>query len=143
MKIRIKKLHPDAVKPTYAKPGDACFDLRSIADDVLVPSGGVVAVRTGIAIEVPEGYALLLHSRSGHGKVKVSLANSTGIIDSGYRGELVLLISNGGVSWFKVSKGDRIAQGMIVPIITADLEWADELSNTERGEGGFGSSGVK
>jgi len=151
MKVRIKKLHPDAIVPTYATTGAACFDLHAIGDASL-PIGdcglpvefyGAVAFRTGLTIEVPAGHVLKVYSRSGHGfKHGVRLSNCTGIIDSDYRGELMVSLRNDGEEPFIVRKGDRIAQAMIIPVEQVQFELADDLSDTARGEGGFGSTGV-
>lgn len=151
MKVRIKKLHPDAVVPTYATAGAACFDLHAIGDAAL-PIGdgglpvefyGAVAFRTGLSVEVPAGHVMKVYSRSGQGfKHGVRLSNGTGIIDSDYRGELMISLRNDGDEPFIVRKGDRIAQAMIIPVEQVQFELADELIDTERGTGGFGSTGA-
>lgn len=139
MIIKFKKLDGAAVMPTYATPGAACFDLYS-ARKVMVRAEDMQSVGTGIAVEVPEGYALMLYSRSGHGVKRVSLANSVGVIDSDYRGEIKALIKNDGFFAMEIHPGDRIAQGMIIPVNQVIFE-EGELSDTERGTGGFGSTG--
>ena len=147
MQVRIMKLSPQAIVPTYAHNGDACFDIYALCDmekPVEVRPGGAVVIPTGLAFEVPAGHVLLVYSRSGHGfKSGVRLANCVGVIDSGYRGELQVALQNDGRARFKVAHGDRIAQGMIVPIPTVELvETSDFLSLTARGTGGLGSTGA-
>ncbi len=137
LKIRFKKLHPDAVTPTYAKDGDAGLDLTAISKtnaDTFIQYG------TGIAIEIPKGYVGLIFPRSSVSKLEnFYLKNSVGVIDSGYRGELMLRF-NKSFSFYEV--GDKIGQLIIIPHPTIYLEEVDELSSTDRGEGGFGSTGV-
>lgn len=153
MNVKIKKLHRDAVVPTYGTSGAACFDLYAIDDadmSSLLPSDchmpvefyGACTFRTGLAFEVPEGHVLQVYSRSGHGfKHGVRLSNCTGIIDSDYRGELMVKLHNDGDEPFIVKKGDRIAQAMIVPVEQVSFDVVDYLSGTDRGDGGFGSTG--
>jgi dUTP pyrophosphatase len=148
LQLKIKKLHPDAVVPKYATAGAACFDLHAIVEndigaDAVLP-GHFYTFRTGLAFEVPSGYVLKVYSRSGHGfKYGVRLANGTGIIDSDYRGELMVCLKNDGPSEpLVVHHGDRIAQAMLVQIPQVELIEVGELSNTERGAGGFGSTGA-
>ena len=148
--LKIKKLHPDAIVPKYATPGAACFDLHAIdvaADDVGLPvdfaPGYSCRFRTGLAFEVPQGWVMLIFSRSGHGfKNNVRLSNCVGVIDSDYRGEVQVQLHNEGEEWFSVSKNDRIAQAMLVRADQWAFELSDDLSETERGEGGFGSTGA-
>lgn len=144
MKLQFKKLHPDAIIPRYATKGAACFDLHALKDG-LVPLDGTHktdTLRTGLAVEIPEGYAMLIYSRSGHGfKHDVRLANCVGVIDADYRGELMVKLTMDEDGYFVVNKGDRIAQAMIVPAPQWQIIEADELSETERGTGGFGSTG--
>jgi dUTP pyrophosphatase len=145
--IKIKKLHKDAVIPTYGTDGAGAFDIYSIEDGLMHPNSGLV-LRTGLAFEIPPGFALMVYSRSGHGfKYDVKLANCTGIIDSDYRGELMVKL------WkdqdekkpegfpYIVTIGDRIAQGIILPVPRIQFI-ESELSETERGTGGFGSTGA-
>lgn len=147
MKVKIKKLHPDAVMPQYASSGAACFDLHALLEDGEVNGvfpGMPLVISTGLAFEIPEGHVMLVFSRSGHGfKNDVRLSNCVGVIDHDYRGEVKVKLANdqdefGGLF---VSPGDRIAQALIVPFPKVEFDWADELSDTERGEGGFGSTG--
>lgn len=150
MKVKIKKLHHDAIVPTYGTAGAACFDLHAIGDGMLpiddcglpVEFYGACTFRTGLAFEVPSGHVLQVYSRSGHGfKHGVRLCNAVAVIDSDYRGELMIRLHNDGDEPFIVRKGDRIAQAMIVPVEQVQFELADELNDTERGSGGLGSTG--
>jgi len=142
MNIKVKSLSPLARLPEYATAGSACFDIATI-DDADIGPGSSAALRTGIAFEIPEGHVMMVYSRSGHGfKNGVRLANSVGIIDSDYRGELMVKVHNDSRARFLVNRGDRIAQAMIVPVSQVTFETAEELSDTARGTGGFGSTGV-
>ena len=155
MKIKIKKLHENAVTPKYAHQGDACFDLVAATVDgnshigKLVYSGSPLVCGTGLAFQVPEGQVMLVFSRSGMGfKNDIRLANCTGVIDHGYAGEVMIKLTSDDVSeeaWgrpaYKVNIGDRIAQAMIIPVESCEFEVVDELCQTDRGTGGFGSSG--
>lgn len=143
MIIKVKKLVPAAIIPKYATPGAACFDLHSI-DSAAVFAGDSRAFKTGLSFEVPQGHVMLIFSRSGHGfKNNIRLSNCTGVIDSDYRGEVQVKLASddpdGAV--FNVVHGDRIAQAMVLPIKQVSFEEVAELSTTERGEGGFGSTG--
>jgi dUTP pyrophosphatase len=137
MKVKIKKLHEDAVVPKYAKPGDAGMDLTAIS---FKRDKDILSYDTGIAIEIPFGYVGLIYPRSSVYKTGLRLCNSVGVIDSGYRGEIKFK--------FEASKravpykvGDRIGQLIIVPFPQIQFEEVSELSSTERGEGGYGSTG--
>ncbi|MGL4297316.1 MAG: dUTP diphosphatase [Aestuariivirga sp.] len=142
MKVNVQKLHPAASLPTYATPGAACFDLRTI-EHGRVPARGSAKFRTGLAFEVPAGHVLKVYSRSGHGfKNGLRLSNATGIVDSDYRGELMVSITNDSATAFEFEPGDRIAQAMILPFPQVELVEADSLSETARGAGGFGSTGA-
>lgn len=159
MEIKIKKLHKDAVIPQYQTAGAACFDIRALIDGedhrAFLQSGkwttsGVGAgasdaeiYRTGLSFEIPEGFVMMVYSRSGHGfKNDVRLANCVGVIDSDYRGELMIKLTSDSTEFgLMVADGDRIAQAMITPVQQVSFEEVDELSDTIRGEGGFGSSG--
>lgn len=151
MKVRIKKLHPDATIPTYGTAGAACFDLPVFAPDcrptTLGGEDGVCAIAetfgTGLSFEIPQGHVMLVFSRSGHGfKHDVRLANCVGVIDSDYRGEVCVRLSADTHRELTIAHGDRIAQAMIIPVEQVQFELADELSDTERGAGGFGSTGT-
>lgn len=138
MQVKIKKLHKDAILPTYATTGSGCFDLYSLTD-CEVWGINSPTINTGLAFEIPDGYTMLVFSRSGHGfKNGVSLVNSVGVIDSDYKGEVkVKLVGD----YLKVNKGDRVAQAMIIPYPKVEWLEVEELTETERGAGGFGSSG--
>lgn len=143
MKIHVKKLHESANLPRYATTGAACFDLQTIEAGELSPYGGTCQFRTGLAFEVPEGHVMLIFSRSGHGfKNDISLSNCVGVIDSDYRGEVQVKLRNDSAIRFGFEPGDRIAQALIMPIPTVQLVEATSLSETDRGAGGFGSTGV-
>ena len=142
MKLRFARLADDAVLPTRAHEGDAGLDLYALEAAHLGP-GERWSVRTGVAVEIPEGYAGLVLPRSGlarkHG---IALVNSPGLIDSGYRGELtVLLLNTDPAEVYKVSPGDRIAQLVVVSVASAEPVEAEALAESARGDGGFGSSG--
>lgn len=144
MQVKIKKLNENAVIPQYATSGAACFDLVCVNDVMITPGREHVALRTGLAFEIPEGYVMMVYSRSGHGfKNGIRLANGTGVIDSDYRGEVMVKMHNDGSTAVLVSAGERIAQAMIVPVPQVELVLSDELSDTARGSGGLGSTGTK
>ena len=143
MRLKLKRLHPDAQAPAYATPGAACFDLCAVLDaPVVVLPGQPKVIRTGLAVEVPEGWVMRIHSRSGQGfKHDTRLANCTGIIDSDYRGEVVVKLASDGPEALVVNPGDRIAQAELAEVVRVDFQFVDELSITDRGTGGFGSTG--
>ena len=142
MRIKIKKLSQDAVIPQYQTTGAAGFDFHAIEDMEIDPRRTVL-VKTGLSMEIPEGYELQVRPRSGMSlKTKMRVANSPGTIDSDYRGEICIIMENMGMLGslpFLIKKGDRVAQGVICPVYQATFI-EDELSDTERGEGGFGST---
>ena len=145
MKVNIKKLHPDAIIPTYAKAGDAGMDMYAIANGEADEYGNMV-YHTGIAMEIPEGHVGLIYPRSSVSKTPHSLRNHVGVVDSGYRGEIIFkfgwvesYISDQAVKVY--SAGDRIGQIIIMPYPQIEFVEVDELSDSERGDGGFGSSG--
>lgn len=149
MKLKVKAVHPAAILPTYATDGAACFDLHAIMEPMesayfMCNPGSPVTLRTGLSFEIPEGFVMLIFSRSGHGfKNDVRLANCVGVIDSDYRGEVSVKLTNdssGGNSMI-IRHGDRIAQAMLAPIPRVELELVEELGATARGAGGFGSTG--
>ena len=140
MKIKIKKLKPEARLPEYAHPGDAGMDLFSCDNYVLKP-GERRLVATGLAFEIPYGTELQIRPRSGLALKKgISIVNSPGTLDFCYRGELGVILINHGEEDFEVKKGDKIAQAVLNKIELADIVEVEELSETERGVGGFGSS---
>jgi dUTP pyrophosphatase len=141
--IKIKLLDPGIPVPRYAHPGDAGLDLPSRADIVLEP-GQRAMVPTGIAVAIPVGFAGFVLPRSGlaarHG---IALVNSPGLIDSGYRGEVtVVMINTDSVQPFQIRRGDRIAQLVIQRVEEVTLTQVEDLDVTSRGEGGFGSTGL-
>ena len=144
MELRVKKLHPNAITPTYQTAGAACFDIHVVEGGTLC-AGHKLVLDTGLAVEVPEGHALLVFSRSGHGfKFDVRLANAVGVIDPDYRGGMkVKLTSDDPLAEDLVfAPGDRVAQAMVVAAPRVTFIEVEELSSTERGAGGFGSTGV-
>lgn len=142
MKLKIQKI-ADVPLPKYAHKGDAGMDLYSAEDLVLKP-GERKLVSAGIKIAVPEGYEAQVRPKSGltlnHG---ITILNTPGTIDSGYRGEVKCILVNHGQEDFKIEKGSKIAQMVINKIETAEIEEVSELDETKRGEGGFGSTGLK
>ena len=143
MKVRIKKLSNDAIIPTYSTKGDACVDLTAISVRI---DTSCVTYHTGLAIEIPEGYVGLLFPRSSVSKKDMILANSVGVIDSGYRGEVMLKFKKTKYNQYLplaniYNEGDRVGQLMIIPYPHIEFEEIDTLSNTTRGTGGFGSTG--
>jgi dUTP pyrophosphatase len=140
MILKVKKLNENAVIPKYANPGDAGLDL--VATEVLEESMHSIKYATGIAVEIPDGYVGLLFPRSSVSKTNLSLANSVGVIDSGYRGQVMCVfnkVNNPMLSSYNV--GDKIAQLVIVACPQFIIKEVVELSDTQRGEGGFGSTG--
>jgi len=141
MYIKFQKLHRDVELGDYAHPGDAGIDLRSYESKVLAPLERY-AFATGLSLEIPEGFVGLVWDRSGLA-VKEGLTCLAGVVDSGYRGEIKIVMLNTSDKEVKIEKGDRIAQMLIQPIMKIELEPAKKLSQTERGKGGFGASGKK
>jgi dUTP pyrophosphatase len=141
MKLKIKKLNPEAQIPAYQTKEAAGFDLHSIEDVVLNP-GERKLIGTGLAFEIEYGYEVQIRPRSGlafkHG---ITVLNTPGTIDSDYRGEIKVLLINHSNEEFEIKKGDRIAQAVVAPVIQAEIVEVEELSDTTRGEGGFGSTG--
>lgn len=171
LNVKVKQLNEDAVIPTYAKRGDAGFDLYAV-EDVIIEPGETELVKTGLAFEIPEGYEMQIRPRSGVSlKTKLRVANAPGTIDSGYRGEVGVIVDNivtpserfqdrafvargidGKVfedsppvlhDTYIVRKGDRIAQGVIAPVTRANFDLTETLDDSERGSGGYGSTGVR
>ncbi|MFW9893369.1 MAG: dUTP diphosphatase [Candidatus Thorarchaeota archaeon] len=141
VKVRVKRLSPDAQIPKAARKGDVAFDLYSVIDYELRP-GERFAVPTGIAVEIPLGYEGQVRPRSGLAlKEGISVLNTPGTIDSGYRGEVKTIMINHNNEPFKITKGMRISQLAIRPVPEVEFVEVEELSDTERGEGGFGSTG--
>lgn len=140
MQVKFKKLHPASTSPSYAKEGDAGMDL--VATEIISDETFQIVYDTGIALEIPEGFVGLVFPRSSIRKYDVSLINSVGVIDSGYRGTIqVTFYKRRGVASRVYEVGDRICQLMIIPYPKVDLVQVDSLSETTRGEGGHGSTG--
>ena len=141
--IKIKKLRKNAVVPKIATAGSAAADLYACVDeDVVIPARGSAVIPVGIAIAVPEGYGAFIFARSGLGiKHGIVPRNCVGVIDSDYRGEICVGLANLSDKEYTVLPGDRIAQMAIMPVMPAEYVLCDELSDTERGKGGFGSTG--
>ena len=154
LKLKIKKLHPDAVIPRYAKPGDAGLDLTAVSRTF--DADGNVVYGSGLAFEIPEGYVGLVFPRSSLSKKDIALSNAVGVIDSGYRGEVTAKFKP--TNYFNCYEdcgrivecphygsiygiGERIAQMIILPYPQIEFEEVDELSQTERADGGYGSTG--
>lgn len=141
--INIKKLDPNAILPSYGSQGAAGADLYAcLQDPITIEPGETAWITTGIAVEVPVGYAGLIYARSSLGaKRGLAPANKVGVIDSDYRGEINVVLFNHGKLPQTVSHGDRIAQLLITPVLTPTYIEQDTLKDTDRGSGGFGSTG--
>ena len=140
-RLQVRRLDPDVPLPSYAHPGDAGLDLASAEDRVLRP-GERGAISTGLAIAVPDGWVGLVHPRSGLSlRDGVTVVNAPGTVDSGYRGELKVLLVNLGDRPVEIARGERVAQLVLQRVGRAMVEEVDELDDTTRGEGGFGSTG--
>ena len=141
MVLKIKKLNTEALIPAYQTKEAAGFDLHSI-EDVVIKPGEIKLIGTGLAFEIEYGYEVQIRPRSGlaykHG---ITVLNTPGTIDSDYRGEIKVLLINHSNEAFEIKKGERIAQAVIAPVIQAEIVEVEELSDTERGSGGFGSTG--
>lgn len=140
MELKFRKLHMSAVLPQHSKPGDAGLDLTVT---MIIDQGEKVKHNYGLAVEIPEGYVGLLFPRSSIHKNVERLSNSVGVIDSGYRGEIMAVFDVNPENIFDdlYTEGQRSAQLIVVPYATCETVWADELSQTERGSGGYGSTG--
>ena len=145
MKINIKKLNEKATVPTYGSQFSAGADLYACEEtDVTVAAGETKLIHTGIALEIPEGLVGLIYARSGlASKRGLAPANKVGVIDSDYRGEIMVALHNHGLTEQTVAVGERIAQIVFTPYIGAEFDVVEELSDTVRGDGGFGSTGRK
>lgn len=141
MGIRVQRIDKTLELPQFARKGDAAFDLRSAVDVVLQPMHKEI-IPTGLKIAVPEGYAGLIWDRSGMA-AKHSLTTMAGVLDSGYRGEIKIVIINLGKEAVQITKGMRVAQMLVQPVLNMEIEEVEELEDTERGDGGFGSTGTK
>ncbi len=145
MIVNIKKINERAVVPTYGTQYSAGADLYALLEnDAVIQPGETLLIHTGISLEIPEGYAGLIYARSGMASKKgLAPANKVGVIDSDYRGEVMVALHNHSNVPQTVSDGERIAQLVIAPFLKAQFNLADNLSETVRGEGGFGSTGNK
>ena len=142
MTVKFRKSDPEAVLPAYAHPGDAGMDVRSV-EELIIEPGGRKLVRTGLVMMLPPGYEAQVRPRSGLAlKNGVTVLNTPGTIDEGYRGEVGVILANFGAEPFKVEKGAKIAQIVIAPCTRAEIVETDEVDETARGAGGFGSTGV-
>ena len=142
MTLRFKKIRPDAALPSYAHASDAGMDVRSV-EDVTVPAKGRVLVHTGLVMMLPPMYEAQVRPRSGLAlKNGITVLNTPGTIDAGYRGEVGVILANFGDADFEVRKGDKVAQIVVAPVVRAEIEEASDVDETDRGTGGFGSTGV-
>ena len=141
--INVKKLHTDAVLPTYGSEFSAGADLYAcLCESVIIEPGKTQFIPTGLAMEIPVGCAGLIYARSGLAcKKGLAPANKVGVVDSDYRGEVMVALHNHGTQAQVVSGGDRIAQLVITPVFTPGFQEVENLSDTQRAEGGFGSTG--
>lgn len=139
MKLKIKKLNSEAKVPQYSHPTDAGFDLFAV-EDVLVSAGNRVKISTGLAMEIEEGYVGLVWDKSGL-STNYGLKTIAGVVDAGYRGEVMVAIWNTTEKDYEFKKGDKVAQMLIQSVFTPEVEEVDSLSETPRGDGGFGSTG--
>lgn len=142
MTVKFRRIDPSAELPTYAHPGDAGMDIRSI-EELTIEPGARALVHTGLVMVLPPGYEAQVRPRSGLAlKNCVTVLNTPGTIDEGYRGEIGVILANFGSEPFKVEKGAKIAQMVIAPCTRAEIAETDEVDDTVRGTGGFGSSGL-
>ncbi|MBI5912857.1 dUTP diphosphatase [Candidatus Azambacteria bacterium] len=141
MKLKIKKIDPEAVIPKYAYTGDAGLDFYS-AEELILEAGERRAIRTGIKMEIPDGYAGLVWDKSGLA-TKGGITTMAGVIDAGYRGEIKIVLYNISHEAFEITKGMKIAQMVIQKIENPEIEVIDELNGSDRGEDGFGSTGIR
>ena len=143
MPLGFKRIHPDAVLPAYAHPSDAGMDVRSV-EELVIPAGKRALVHTGLVVLLPPLYEAQVRPRSGLAlKFGVTVLNTPGTIDSGYRGEIGVILANFGDADFIVKKGDKIAQLVIAPVTQPEVCEVSEIDETDRGAGGFGSTGRK
>lgn len=142
MTLSFKRVHSDAVLPAYAHPSDAGMDIRSV-DALTIPVGKRALVHTGLIVNLPLGFEAQVRPRSGLAlKSGVTVLNTPGTIDAGYRGEIGVILINLGDADFEVKVGDRIAQIVIAPVTQPTIVEATEIDETDRGAGGFGSTGI-
>ena len=144
-KILIKRLSKEISLPKYETNGSSGMDLAAnIVDDINIDPGKTAIIPTGLALSIPKGFEVQIRPRSGlAAKKKISVLNTPGTIDSDYRGEIKVILINQGQETFKVEKGLRIAQMVVCPVVQAQIKEVEDISETERGKGGFGSTGSK
>ena len=144
-KILIKRLSKQVLLPKYETSGSSGMDLAAnINTDIVINPGKTAIIPTGLALSIPKGFEVQIRPRSGlAANQKISVLNTPGTIDADYRGEIKVILINLGQESFKVEKGLRIAQMVVCPVVQAQLKEVDDLSETERGKGGFGSTGIK
>ena len=144
-KIQIKRLSTSVSIPKYETPGSSGLDVAAyIENNIIIYPGENALVATGFSLSIPVGYEIQIRPRSGlAAKKNITVLNTPGTIDADYRGEIKIILINLGKEKFIIENGDRIAQMVVCPVVQADLEEVKELSNTERGLGGFGSTGAK
>jgi len=143
VKIKIKKLSPEAIVPHYAHDGDAGMDVYSMLDLALKP-GHRSAIPTGLSFEIPKGYEIQVRPKSGMAiKSGITVLNTPGTVDSGYRGEVKVILINHSSQDYEIKKGEKIAQIVLAKYETAQIVEVEDLSETGRGDGGFGSTGLK
>ena len=144
-KILIKRLSKEVSLPKYETSGSSGMDLAAYIDsNINIDPGQTAIIPTGLALSIPKGFEVQIRPRSGlAAKQKISVLNTPGTIDADYRGEIKVILINLGPKPFKVEKGLRIAQMVVCPVVQAQLKEVDDLSTTERGKGGFGSTGTK
>lgn len=145
--VKVLRMSDDVQMPEYATDGAAGFDLRAFfaeVSSVVIPAGSTTLIPTGLKMAIPYGYELQVRSRSGLSlKQSVVVMNSPGTVDSDYRGEIGVILHNAGNAPFEVRRGDRIAQAVVCPVYQASFQEVQSLDETARGQGGFGSTGVK
>lgn len=143
MTLAFKRIHPEAVLPAYAHESDAGMDIRSVAE-VVIPARGRALVPTGLVVLLPPNYEAQVRPRSGLAlKSGITVLNTPGTIDAGYRGEIGVILFNTTDTDFAVHKGDRVAQIVIAPVTRVEVVETDSVEETDRGAGGFGSTGAK
>lgn len=142
MEVRVVKIHDDAILPHYAHPGDSGMDLYSI-ENAIIPPGDTRLIRTGLKIAVPDRYEAQVRPKSGLAlQHAVTVVNTPGTVDSGYRGEICVILMNHGREAYHIQKHAKIAQLVICPVVRAQIVEVEQLDETSRGNGGFGSTGL-
>ena len=139
--MKFQKLHPAAQLPKQAKPGDAGYDLASVAEPTITPAG-IQVYPTGVAVAVPDGHVGLIFDRSGVSTNR-GFTRVAGVVDSSYRGEILVALAHVALGGGTLMPGERIAQLVVVPCVMEDSEWVESLDETERGDSGFGSTGER